>query len=189
MRSDFPVVFDACVLATYTVCDLFLRLAENPRLYLPNWSEEILAETRHTHVGTLNWKEPIADSFQRVLREQFPEAMVTGWEKYVPICQNDAKDRHVLAAAIERKAEVIVTFNLRHFPRAILEPFGVSAVHPAAYLITLYGLDSGVVVSKLGEMARKKDVPPERMLALLGRHVPAVAQHVANALGLELLPA
>jgi hypothetical protein len=43
MRADFKVVLDACVLANFGVCDLLLRLAERPRLYLPRWSEELLA--------------------------------------------------------------------------------------------------------------------------------------------------
>lgn len=48
MKADFPVVLDACVLANIRVCDLFLRLAEEPRLYLPYWSETILNETQRT---------------------------------------------------------------------------------------------------------------------------------------------
>lgn len=44
MIADFKVVIDACVLADFGVCDLFLRLAEKPRLFLPQWSEELLDE-------------------------------------------------------------------------------------------------------------------------------------------------
>lgn len=44
MQADFQVVLDACVLANAGLCDLFLRLAEPPRLYLPLWSQEILDE-------------------------------------------------------------------------------------------------------------------------------------------------
>lgn len=44
MQADFKVVIDACVLANIAVCDLFLRLAEKPRLCLPRWSTEILDE-------------------------------------------------------------------------------------------------------------------------------------------------
>ena len=51
MRADFKVVLDACVLANYGVANLLLLLAEKPRLYLPLWSEEILAETYRTQVG------------------------------------------------------------------------------------------------------------------------------------------
>jgi hypothetical protein len=43
--ADFRVVLDACVLANYAVTDV-LTFAEEPRLYLPRWSEKILDETR-----------------------------------------------------------------------------------------------------------------------------------------------
>lgn len=68
MDADFKVVLDACVLANYAVCDLLLTLAEEPRLYLPRFSDELLAETRRTQVGDFGWKESIADSFQQSLR-------------------------------------------------------------------------------------------------------------------------
>jgi hypothetical protein len=51
MRADFKVLIDACVLANFGVCDLMLRLAESPSLFLPVWSDEILAETRRTHLN------------------------------------------------------------------------------------------------------------------------------------------
>ena len=35
-----PVVLDACVLVPQSLCDLLLRLAEEPRLYRPVWTEE-----------------------------------------------------------------------------------------------------------------------------------------------------
>ena len=52
-RADFRVVLDACVLAPANICDLLLSLAEAPRLYLPVWSEDILAKVRRTHLEKL----------------------------------------------------------------------------------------------------------------------------------------
>jgi len=57
---DTAVLLDACVLAPFSVCDLFLRLAEEPRLYRPRWSEEILAEVRRTQIDKLGWPEHLA---------------------------------------------------------------------------------------------------------------------------------
>jgi hypothetical protein len=43
MRADFKVVLDACVLANFGVCDLFLRLADAgtflPSSSAPSWSK------------------------------------------------------------------------------------------------------------------------------------------------------
>src|SRR5690606_21900486 len=115
MRADYRVLIDACVLANQGVCDLLLRLAERPRLYLPHWSEEILAETRRTHVKTLDWPAELADYFQTEIRSAFPEALITGYEPLAENLTNDPKDRHVLAAAIRGGCPLILTFNLKHF--------------------------------------------------------------------------
>lgn len=53
MQADFKVVLDACVLANAGLYDLFLRLAEPPRLYLPLWSQEILDEVHRTQTTKL----------------------------------------------------------------------------------------------------------------------------------------
>ncbi len=186
MRADYPVVLDACVLAPANTCDLLLRLAETPRLYVPQWSEDILAEVRRTQVEKLKWPEELARYWQEQVRASFPEAVIGGYEKLTEVCENDPKDRHVLAAAIKSKAELIVTSNLKHFPRAALEPWGISAVHPSSYLITLYAMDPGVVVAKLEAIARRRKLAPEEMLGRLAKSLPAFARHVADALGWDL---
>ena len=186
MRADYPVILDACVLAPASSCDLLLRLAETPRLYVPQWSEDIPAEVRRTQTQKINWPEDLADYWQEQVRATFPEAMVSGYEKLIEVCTNDPKDRHVLAAAIKAKVELIVASNLKHFPKAALEPWGISVTHPSNYLITLYSMDPGVVVSKLNAIAQHRKLTPEVALARVGKSLPAFARHVAEALGWEL---
>jgi len=53
MRADYRIFLDACVLANFGVCDLLLRLSERPRLIVPHWSAEVLAEVRRTHIEKL----------------------------------------------------------------------------------------------------------------------------------------
>ena len=101
-------------------------------------------------------------------------------------CDNDPKDRHVLATAIRGHADLIVTSNLKHFPPEALKPWDVCACHPADYLITLYSLNAGVVVARLEEIARKRKRTPEEHLAFLGKSVPAFAAHLAEAVGWDL---
>jgi len=63
MRADYRVFFDACVLANHGVCDLLLRLSERPRLIVPHWSAEVLAEVRRTHSEKLGWPPHLVNSF------------------------------------------------------------------------------------------------------------------------------
>lgn len=178
MRADFKVVLDACVLANYGVCNLLLRLAESPRLYQPRWSDEILRETRRTHLDDLGWPESLADSFQAALRTEFPEAMVESHDHLIPLCKNDPKDRHVLAAAIHSKAELILTFNLRDFPAAELDRWNVTAIHPQDYLLTLYEIEPVIVLHQLEEIAHRRKVKLEDHLIDLGKFLPTLSQRI-----------
>jgi predicted nucleic acid-binding protein len=175
MRADFKVVLDACVLANYGVANLLLLLAEKPRLYLPLWSEEILAETRRTQIGRLRWPERIADSFEVQLRCEFPESLVTGYEHLMEGCTNDPKDRHVLACAIQSKAEVILTFNLRDFGEESLSPWHITATHPQDYLLMLFELEPLQVMHQLGAISQKRGLTVEDHLIDLGRFLPKFA--------------
>jgi hypothetical protein len=84
-------------LAPANICDLLLNLAEAPRLYLPVWSEDILAEVRRTHIARLGFSEQLADSWQDAVRRSFPEAIIKGHEPLVASCQNHEKDRQQVA--------------------------------------------------------------------------------------------
>jgi predicted nucleic acid-binding protein len=115
VNVNFRVVLDACVLANFGLCDLFLTLAETPRLYQPVWSREILDEVQRAQVGKLGWPGALSKSWREAVESAFPEAKVTVQESLVAACANHEKDRHVLAASIRGHAELIVTSNLKHF--------------------------------------------------------------------------
>jgi len=182
MRADYPVLLDACVLANHGVCDLLLRLAERPRLFVPYWSEEILAEVRRTHVEKLNWPPDLADYFQQQVRISFPAALVSGYEPLIPVLSNDAKDRHVLAAAIHGKCPLILTFNLRHFPQAALTPHSVCVSHPGDYLEVLYEMAPEQVTATLGEIAGRRNQDIEDVLIQLGRSLPKFSRRLLDGL-------
>lgn len=183
MRGDFRVFLDACVLANIAVCDLLLRLAERPRQYLPAWSEEVLAETRRTQ-EKLGWPPRLIDSFEESLRHEFPEALVTDFDHLLPAMTNDEKDRHVLAASVHGKAEVVLTFNLKDFPDEALAPWGVQARHPQDYLLTLYEMDKSQVVARIAGIAAKRGEDMEDVLVRLGRALPNFATRLLDDLDL-----
>jgi hypothetical protein len=63
------------------------------------------------------------------------ECLVEGYEPLIEgLSLPDPDDRHVLAAAIRSGAQVIVTFDRKHFPEDVLGRFGVVAEHPDEFL-------------------------------------------------------
>jgi len=166
-------VIDANVLANALVVDLLLNLAYFERLFIPLWSEEILEETRRTHANRLHWKQARIDSFRAAVLASFPHSLVSGYEHWIEQCTNDIGDRHVLAAAIEGRAQHVVTFNLRHFKDAdMVEPWRIRAVHPEDYLLALNAQNPEAVARQLGGMAKKKKISPSEVLRRLAVHVP-----------------
>ena len=98
------------------VADTLLRLAEEPRLYEPKWSHMIMDEVTRNLV--MKWNMPAGKARRReeALLRHFPEAWVEGFEPMIDGMTNDPKDRHVLATAVRCHADLIVTYNRRHFP-------------------------------------------------------------------------
>jgi len=78
----------------------------------------------------------------------------------------------VVAAAIEAEAEAVVTFNLRDFPREVLKAYGLRAVHPDAFVVSLYEAHPDLVMQVMhahrGSL-RRPPKSPEEYLAVLAR--------------------
>jgi predicted nucleic acid-binding protein len=173
----FPVVLDACVLVPHPLVDALLRFADEGT-YRPLWSEDILAETRRTMVDRLNISAERADYRIRLMRENFIDAEITGYKDLIPAMNNHEKDRHVLAAAVRERAEVIVTKNLKHFPDDALKPYQVKAINPDDFLLDqldLYEEATKAVI--LGMVDAYTDPPftPQTLLDALGTQVPHFA--------------
>ena len=183
MRADYRIFLDACVLANFGVCDLLLRLSERPRLIVPHWSAEVLAETRRTQIEKLGWPPELAESFQAKAREAFPDAEISDYESLLPSLTNDPKDRHVLAAAIRGNCPLILTFNLKHFPAEALKPWNICASHPQDYLTILYEMEPQQLTACLGEIAGKRKIEVQDVLIRLGKILPVFAQRLLDDLG------
>lgn len=131
-------VFDACVLYPVLVRDFLLSLA-NDGLILPFWSEEIRNEwIRSLLRNRPDLKRKNLEQTRRNMDFHFPDSLVQTYESIVPALQlPDMNDRHVLAVAIHTKAEYIVTFNLRDFPKLVLQPHGIEAILPDELVLRL----------------------------------------------------
>ena len=63
------------------------------------------------------------------------DCLVSGYETLISaLSLPDPDDRHVLAAAITARCDVIVTSNLRDFPEASITPHGIEVQHPDDFL-------------------------------------------------------
>jgi predicted nucleic acid-binding protein len=168
----YTALFDACVLYPQTLRDVLLSLSRT-ELFRARWSADINDEwTRNRRA-----KHPEqAAQIQRTLElvnASVPDCLVTGYEALIPSLDlPDPNDRHVLAAAIVGRADVIVTLNLVDFPEVALAPYNIGAQHPDEFIIHQFGLDPGNVVSAFKAMRSRLTRPPmsaEEFLANLER--------------------
>lgn len=160
LTNQYLVILDACVLAPMPLCDTLLRLAEEPAFYIPKWSANILEEVRGTLLG---WGYSAAQAERRItlMQAAFADAIVKGYEPLIEIMKNDARDRHVLAAAVKCGANAIVTQNTKDFPVQCLQPYGMEAITPDNFLIHQYHFDKDQVLITLEQQAAKiKDDAP-----------------------------
>jgi hypothetical protein len=111
------------------------------------WTDTILDEV----VDALRKNLPdISDEKTSRLRERMNGAvrdcLVIGYEPLIEILDlPDPDDRHVLAAAIKVNAEVIVTRNLRDFPKATLATWGIKAKSPDGFVRDQIGIEPQAV--------------------------------------------
>jgi len=185
LRPKPAAVVDANVLAEAAASDLLLRLAE-ANLWTPHWTQKIWAETRRTWVDKLGWPAELAESRILAATAAFPEALVSGYEHLEDQCSNHPDDRHVLAAAIQGKAEAIVTFNTRDFKEEDLVVWKVSAHHPTDFLLGIHERDPAAVMDALETMAIKARRTVPEMLARLAWYVAPFVAHVAKAQSLQV---
>jgi predicted nucleic acid-binding protein len=186
MRADYRVVLDACVLIPMPLADTLLRMAEEPRLYLPKWSQTIMDEVTRNLIAKWQLEPEKARRREMQLRRHFPEAWVEGFEALTDAMTNDPGDRHVLAAAVRVHADLIVTYNRRHFPATSLKPWEIDVQGPSAFLRGLYDLDAGLFVGKLHEQAAAIGVSLPRLLRSLSKNVPQFVDYFCEEQGIDL---
>ena len=149
-----PVAFlDASVLYPSTIRSVLMFLATFDA-FPAQWSEDI-----HRDRPDLDAKR-IART-RALMEAQLPNAMVTGYQRRIAgLVLPDPNDRHVLAAALHCKAHVIVTTNLKHFPKAVLSSHGISAQHPDDFFCDLIVADRDrAVLAFAADRARMANPP------------------------------
>ncbi len=132
------VLLDACVLYPTVMRELLLGVAA-AGLFRPLWSARILEEW--ARAAARAGLQDAARAEIALCRARWPAAEVaSGAADPVPAGAAalpwlpDPDDRHVLGSALAGRAELIVTMNLRDFPRRVLGEYGICAEHPDSFL-------------------------------------------------------
>ena len=173
----FPVLLDSCVLYPYELRDLLLEIAHE-HLDRVHWSPQILDDTIRNLLADARTTPEQVNRFRAAMERAFPEALVEPPPGLADQLGCDPGDRHVLAAAIAAKAEVIVTLNVRHFPAEDLEPLGIEAVTPDQFLGNLLDLAPGTILGCLETIAARQRNPArtaQALLQILSRQAPGFA--------------
>lgn len=169
----FTAFFDANVLYPAELRNFIMRLALRG-LFRARWSDQVHEEWIN---AVLRQRPDIGRSRLERTRDLMnayaEDCLVTGFESLIEALDlPDPNDRHVLAAAIRTGAGVIVTYNLRDFPAAKLEPYGLDAQHPDEFLTHLLDLSPGSAVAAAKEHRHSLKNPPftsQEYLSLLER--------------------
>jgi hypothetical protein len=112
------------------------------------------------------------------------DVSVEGYDQWMEqITLPDPDDTHVLAAAIQARAAVIVTKNLRDFPTEELSKWKVTAQHPDAFLLDVYANNPEPVLAVIADMAaawRLPDAKPRDVVEQLANVVPALTEELLS---------
>lgn len=166
---------------------MILSLAE-AGFFRPRWSREILDETERAISEILRGKgEPnaaaIAARQRAAIARAFPEGLVDGYDALVSgLTLPDPDDRHVLAAAIQTRAAVIVTNNTSDFPVEYLNGLHLQASTADEFLADIIDLYTPGAVAALRVMRKRFKKPEMNAEALLRRMESAGLTDTANLL-------
>lgn len=145
--------------------DTLLLLAE-AGLYRPLWSADILEEL-HRNLVKAGLAANRVDGLIAAMRAAFEEAEVVGYESLVEAMTCQAKDRHVLAAAVRARSGSLVTFNIRDFPPESINPYSIELLTADEFLLDLLDLAPPLVVRTLKAQAGGYKRDPRTTASLL----------------------
>ena len=156
-----------------TLRDLLIRVAQ-AGLVQAKWTDQILDEVFRNLTTNRPDLDPqklarTRDLMNRAVRD----CLVTGYEPLIEaIDLPDPDDRHVLAAAIKARAQVIVTNNLKDFPALALDAWDMEAKSPDDFIHDQIDLSRDTVYSAVQRIADSREEPPATfadVLAMLER--------------------
>lgn len=180
--TNFTALFDSCVLYQAPLRDFLMHLAITD-LFRAKWTNEIHDEwIRNILKNRPDLTEERLHRTRDLMNSNIRDCLVSGYQDLIPSLNlPDANDRHVLAAAICARADVIVTYNLSDFPATILDQYGIEAQHPDEFIIHLIDLAPSVICEAVKRQRMSLRNPPQSVEELLAAYErQGLAQTVAE---------
>lgn len=174
-RSRYTAFLDANVLYSAAVRDICIEVAL-ANLYRAKWSAEVHREW--VEAVSSNRPDLERSNLERtrdLMDRAIPDAMITGYEhliERIPL-DEDPDDRHIVAAAIVGRCDLIVTNDLSHFPNHVLKRFDLETQRPDDFLAHHLDLEPDPFCSAVRTARIGKVKPPftvEEYLANLSEH-------------------
>lgn len=166
--ATFTALYDACVLYPAPLRDVLMELALSDMLRA-KWSSQIHDEW--IRAVRADRSDLTADQLQHtreLMDLHVRDCLVENFANLIPsLILPDPDDRHVLAAAICGRADVIVTYNLTDFPETELSKYGMTAQHPDEFLTHLLDLSPDVAYDALRTIRARLRNPPKSVAEYL----------------------
>src|ERR1700733_8679815 len=111
----FSAVYDACVLYPFEIRDI-LMVAARTRYFAVYWTDEILMECARNLIADGGATREGMDRMFRDMKDLYRRATIArvDYEHLIDAMTCAEGDCHVLAAAVAKKIDVIVTYNHKH---------------------------------------------------------------------------
>jgi len=154
------------------------------RLFRARWSKDIEEEW----IRSILKNNPDVDGKRIRLRCQQMNnygRSVTGYRDLIPSLDlPDPDDRHVLAAAIVRRVDAIVTFNTKDFPKELINQYGIECLDPDTFLYHQYTLDQPKFLAAAKEVRGRLSRPKYNVEGYLDNlrkcNLPGIAEALEN---------
>jgi len=181
------ILLDACIIFPTVMREMLMETAAVGG-FTPIWSDKILEEWRHAASRLSFEAAGIAGIEVALLKAQWPDAIVpVDADLIETLSLPDRNDRHVLAAAISGKADVLMTRNLKDFPTKVLARHDIIRREPDGFLLELAtegAVDMAAVGRKVQARAVKASGRPQPIRDLLKRTgMPRVGKYLEAEFG------
>lgn len=160
MISTFTVLVDANVFFGARLRSLVLTLAQT-KMFRARWTERIHDEWMRNVAEKQNLPIEKLARTRAFMDAAVLNCLVGGYEQLeTSFVLPDPDDRHVVAAAVKTRADLILTFNRKDFPPDILEPLGLATQHPDDFLQDMFGISTELFIEAVREDFRHYLAPP-----------------------------